>query len=110
VSFQAVPGSATVVAAITFDKGSGHKTVLRRIGKSMTWRGGIVWPVAATSARVEIENPSKAVVPGSVSVGRKSIEALEKDLDVSLAKIVKDYENAKARAEGRDQAETVTLR
>jgi hypothetical protein len=113
VKFQAAPSkSDVVIARILFDRGGTQPTYFRRVNDTLTWVAPIIWPLDASSATVQIQDPNTkqwAGLSGSVNPGRPSVTAQVKEAKSTMSKLSKLYHNASFSGEGGDGHRTVFL-
>jgi hypothetical protein len=91
-----------VTAKISFDKGEGHKTELRRLEGSDWFAGYVVWPNEASEASAAIRSPSDGSwlpIIGTVSPGRASVTSAVSKVKRGFADLRKRYDTASAKAD-----------
>jgi hypothetical protein len=103
---------AVLFAEVTFDKGQGHQTILRRIDDTNLWHGEIFWAIPASQAKIKVRHPGNGhmvSVPGSVTTGRPPLTASVDQATRVLASIKKEFKETSFRADGGDNIRTVAI-
>ena len=100
-----------VARSLSFDKAQSLDTLFRRVGDSGEYVGLMYWPADASSATLQLADGNNrwAPIDGRLDAGRPRLRELTKGMVTHLEAIEKEYKNALARSNGRDEIRTMRL-